>query len=57
MQGMFVAAMAVFIEFQPIRIVTTILFCGVVTFLAFGASEVDHLTDIFLSHVILLGQT
>ena len=57
MQGVFAASVAEFVEFKPIRIVTTILFSGVITLLAFGASEVDHLTNIFLSHVILSGQT
>jgi hypothetical protein len=54
MQGVFAATMAEFVEFKPIWIVTTVLFCGVITLLAFGASEVDHLTYIFLSHIVLL---
>jgi len=53
MQGMFLAPMAVFVEFQPIRIVATILLSGVITLLALNASEVDHLTNIFLSHNFL----
>ena len=54
MQGVFAAMIAVFVEFKPIRIVATVLLCSVITLLAFGASEVDYLTNIFLSHAFLL---
>src|SRR5262245_10629994 len=53
MQGVFLAATAVFLEFQPVRVVATILLGGVITLLAFDASEVNHLADIFLCHVVL----
>ena len=48
------AAVAVFVEFQPIWIVATILFCGVITLFALSAGEVNYLTDIFLSHAFPL---
>ena len=53
MQGVFAATMTELAELQPVRVGAAIFFGGVITLLAFNASEVDHLTNIFLSHVIL----
>jgi pterin-4a-carbinolamine dehydratase len=54
MQGVLAATTAKFVEFKPIRIVAAVLFCGVVTFLAFVASQVNHHPNIFLSHFPLI---
>src|SRR5258706_13982504 len=53
MQGVLAAPIAEFVEFETIRIVAAILLSGVITFLALGASKVNHHTNIFLSHVYL----
>src|SRR5260221_429858 len=51
MQGMFSAAIAELLEFDPVRIISTIFLSGVITLLAYCASQVDHHTNIFLWHM------
>lgn len=50
------AARAVLLEFQPIGIVTAILFGGVISLLAIIALQGDHRANVFLlgSHVTTL---
>jgi hypothetical protein len=50
MQGVFLAALAILVEFQAVGIVTAVLFGGVVAFFAFRARKVNHHTYIFLCH-------
>jgi hypothetical protein len=50
MQGVFLAAIAEFIELKPVGIVPAVLLAGVVALLALGALEVNHHAYIFLSH-------
>jgi len=54
MQGVFLAPIAIFVEFETVRVVTTILLRRVITLLAINASEVDYLTNILLCHFSLL---
>jgi hypothetical protein len=53
------AAVTVFFQFHPIRIVAAILFGGVIAFLAIVALQSDHRTDVFLlgSHFTTLLST
>jgi len=54
MQGVFLAAIAEFVELKTVRVVTAILFRRVITLLAVNASEVNYLTNILLCHFSLL---
>ena len=49
---MFSAAIAELLEFDPVRIISTIFLSGVITLLAYCASQVDHHTNIFLWHML-----
>jgi hypothetical protein len=57
MQGMFLAAITEFIEFEPIRVVAAILFRRVITLLAIQASEINYLTNVLLCHFSLLSHS
>jgi hypothetical protein len=50
---MFVAAPAIFVEFQAILVIATVLLGSVVAFLTFRASEIDHDANVFLCHCSL----
>ncbi len=56
MTGVFPAARAILLKFHATRIVTTILFGGVVSFFALAALQRDHWADIFFlgSHLLTL---
>jgi len=55
MQGVFSAAWAKFVELKTVRVITTILLSGVVTFFAVIALKCNHRANVFLlgSHTIL----
>jgi hypothetical protein len=48
MRGVFLAALAVLLNFHPARIVTAILFGRVISLFAIVACKGDHWADIFL---------
>jgi hypothetical protein len=50
---MFVAPPAIFVEFQAVLVVATILLGSVVAFLTFRASEIDYDANVFLCHCCL----
>jgi hypothetical protein len=50
MQGVFLAAPAILVEFQAVGIVAAVLLGGVVAFFALRARKVNHHPHIFLCH-------
>ncbi len=54
MQGVFPAPVTVFVELQARLVIPAILLGRVVTFLAFGASKVDHDPYVLLCHAVLI---
>jgi hypothetical protein len=54
MQGVFSAPIAEFLKFETVRVVAAALLAGIVTLLAFGASEVNHHANFFLCHDSIL---
>ncbi len=54
MQGVFVAAVTVFVELQARLVIPAILLGRVIPFLALGAGQVNHDPDILLGHANLI---